>query len=188
MVVAAAAAACLLVGLVLVSMLSSAATPSVASARHLPSRAHGSSEVGRGDAGGSSVVVRVRSLVGKPVATVVRQLHELGLATRVIWRPTAAQPSGNVVTVYPGGRRPFGSMITIVAAAQRPPAGPGVHRTQASSGGPGCAAGQPGPGEHHGTDGGHGQGEGQCNGQDADPSGGLAGAGKAGDGNTQLGD
>ena len=46
-VVAAAAAACLLVGLVLVSMLSSAATPSVASARHLASRAHGSSELSR---------------------------------------------------------------------------------------------------------------------------------------------
>lgn len=184
MVAAAAAAICLLVGLVLVSMLSSAATPSVASARHLPSRAHGSSELSRGDASGSSVVVHVRSLVGRPVAPVVRQLHGLGLATRVIRRPTAAQPPGKVVTVYPGGRRPLGSMITIVAAVRRPSAGQDARRTPASSGGPNCA-GQPGPGERQGKDSGHGHGDGQCNGHGMDPGG--RPAAQAGDGNSQNG-
>jgi len=162
MVLAGAAAACLLVGLVLVSTFGSGSAPSAASAGHRAT--HGSGQLSRKAAAVSSVVVRSSSLAGLQVAMVVQQLHQLGLTTRVIMRPTAAQPPGTVVAVYPVGRHQAGSQITIVSAVRPPPAhqDPPAHRMPATTGGPRCEMGH-GPGEHHGRGpGGPGPGSGSC--------------------------
>jgi serine/threonine-protein kinase len=163
---AGAAAACLLVGLVLVSMLSSA--PTLPTASHRPTRTNDSSQLSRKAAAVSSVVVRSRSLAGLAVEMVVRQLHQLGLATRVVLRPTSAQPPGTVVAVYPAGRHRSGSQITIVAAVRPPRAGPpahkqpAAHRMPGTSGGQRCEVGH-GPGDHRGEGPeGSGPGSGRC--------------------------
>jgi eukaryotic-like serine/threonine-protein kinase len=162
MVLAGAAAACLVVSLVLVSTFASGSAPSAASAGHRST--HGSGQLSRKAAAVSSVVVRSSSLAGLRVAMVVQQLHQLGLTTRVIMRPTAAQPPGTVVAVYPVGPHQAGSQITIVAAVRPPPAhqDPPSHRMPATSGGATCEMGH-GPGEHHGRgQSGPGPGSGPC--------------------------
>jgi serine/threonine protein kinase len=150
---AGAAAACLLVGIVVASLLSSAGTPSVASARH--SAGQRSEQLNPSSPEVTSAFVSSRSLAGQPVALVVRQLHRLGLATRVIWRPTALVPPGTVVTVYPLGRQRAGSLITIIGAKQRKPVAAARH-AHAANGGPGAA--KDGKGGKHGSADGQGAG------------------------------
>jgi len=175
-VLAGAAAACLVASVVLVSMLTSGPTPSMASSQHRPS--NDSSQLGPKAAAISSVVVRSRSLAGLAVGMVVHQLHQLGLATRVILRPTAAQPPGTVVAVYPVGRHRAGSLITIVASVQPPRAGqpvhqrPAGHRMPAATGGQRCEMGH-GSGGHSGE--GPGPGSGRCDGGS-----GSSGSGRSG--------
>ncbi|HKR70338.1 MAG TPA: serine/threonine-protein kinase [Streptosporangiaceae bacterium] len=179
MVLAAAAAACLLVSLVLLSTFGSGSAPSAASAGHRST--HGSGQLSRKAAAVSSVVVRSSSLAGLQVAMVVQQLHQLGLTTRVIMRPTAAQPPGTVVAVYPVGRHQAGSQITIVSAERPPPAhqDPPSHRMPATAGGPRCEMGH-GPGEHHGRGpSGPGPGSGTCASSDGGP-GSSEGSGRSG--------
>jgi serine/threonine-protein kinase len=60
----------------------------------------------------------VGSLIGQPVGAVVRQLHQLGLAVRVLWRPSSRQPSGMVLAVRPGGLVPAGSLVVVTGALQ----------------------------------------------------------------------
>src|SRR6266516_697802 len=64
------------------------------------------------------IEVNVGSLIGQPVGAVVRQLHQLGLAVRVLWRPSSRQPSGMVLAVRPGGRVPAGSLVVVTGALQ----------------------------------------------------------------------
>ena len=64
------------------------------------------------------IEVNVGSLIGQPVSAVVRQLHQLGLAVRVLWRPSSRQPSGMVLAVRPGGRVPAGSLVVVTGALQ----------------------------------------------------------------------
>jgi eukaryotic-like serine/threonine-protein kinase len=171
LVLAGAATACLALSLVLAGVLYSASAPSVASARHAQARqAHQASIADQLNPAAAKVTaahVHSRSLVGQPVALVVRQLRELGLRTQVIWRPTSVELPGTVVAVYPGGKRPAGSLITIVGARQRQISGPPAHRHPAPHGpgdGPGKGHGQgsdKGPGKSHGPD--HG---GQADGND----------------------
>ena len=156
LVLAGAAAACLLVAIVLIGMLSSAAAPAAGVVRHRAG--HGADQLSPSPAAVTSVLVRGRSLVGQPVALVVGRLHDLGLATRVIWRPAALAPPGTVVDVYPRGSQRPGSMITVIGARQRKP-------------GHAHAAGGPG----HGQD--HGHGKGRKHGHAAVPA--SAGAGSA---------
>ncbi|HEX5190333.1 MAG TPA: serine/threonine-protein kinase, partial [Streptosporangiaceae bacterium] len=94
---AGAAAACLLVAIAVVSLLSSAGTPSAASARN--GAGPGSEQLNPSSPVVTSALVNSRSLAGQPVALVVRRLHRLGLVTRVIWRPTAFAPPGTVIAV-----------------------------------------------------------------------------------------
>ncbi len=148
-VLAGVVAACLLVGIVVISMLSSAATPSVASARH--GAARGSDQLSPSSSAVTPALVRTRSLVGQPVAVVVQRLRDLGLATRVIWRPTALARPGIVVAIYPRGRQRAGSLITVIGARQRK-AGVAARHAQAADGG----AGGPGGGTSHSK--GHGKG------------------------------
>ena len=62
------------------------------------------------------VEVNGGSLAGQPVRAVRQQLRQLGLAVRVLWRPSDLQPPGTVLSVQPGGRVPTGSMVVVTAA------------------------------------------------------------------------
>lgn len=95
-----------------------------------------------------TVDVNQAALAGQPVASVVRELRQLGLQPQVTWVTTAQQPPGTVISVQPAGQLPPGSTVT-VTAAQRPagpPAGPGQ--------------GPPAPGNGNGNGKGHGKGKG----------------------------
>ncbi|HEU5416395.1 MAG TPA: protein kinase [Streptosporangiaceae bacterium] len=71
-----------------------------------------------------AVTVSASALIGQPVATVARELRERGLAVRVRWQSSAAEPPGRVLAVSPTGRLRAGSLI-VVTGALRPsdPAG-----------------------------------------------------------------
>ena len=64
-----------------------------------------------------TVVVRAGPLIGLPVATAVRRLHQQGLSVRVVWRRSHEQPPGTVVSVLPTGQRPVGSTVVLVGAS-----------------------------------------------------------------------
>jgi len=93
-----------------------------------------------------TVDVNQAALAGQPVASVVRELRQLGLQPQVTWVTTAQQPPGTVISVQPAGHLPAGSTVT-VTAAQRPSASPAQ---------PG--QGPPPPGNGNGK--GHGKGKG----------------------------
>jgi eukaryotic-like serine/threonine-protein kinase len=64
------------------------------------------------------VEVNASSLAGRPVRAVRQQLRQLGLAVRVLWRPTDLQPPRTVLSVQPGGRVPAGSTVIVTGAFQ----------------------------------------------------------------------
>jgi len=66
------------------------------------------------------VEVSSGSLAGQPVSAVRRQLQQLGLTVRVLWRPSGQDP-GTVLSVQPSGRVPAGSVIAVIAASQLQP-------------------------------------------------------------------
>ncbi len=173
---AAAAAACLLVGVVMASLLSSAGTPSVASARH--GTGHVSERLNPASPAVTSALVRSRSLVGQPVALVVQRLRRLGLVTRVIWRPTVLAPPGTVVAVHPHGRLRAGSLITVIGARQR--RSDGAARHAPAAGGPGGPG--PGHGKGHRKDPEHGPAPGPAGSAGTDDGAGSADGNSQGDG------
>ena len=65
------------------------------------------------------VEVNGDSLTGKPVDAVVRQLHRHGLVVHVLWRTSALETPGKVLSVQPDGPVPAGSQITVTGAHQR---------------------------------------------------------------------
>jgi hypothetical protein len=74
-----------------------------------------------GAAQAATVEVRPGPLIGLPVTTAVRRLHQQGLTVRVVWRHSDKQAPGTVLSVQPAGRRPAGSLVILTGAraAQR---------------------------------------------------------------------
>ncbi len=181
-VAAGAVAACLLAGLVLFSLFAPGIAHSAASARHRPGSGAGSDQLNP-SAATVSAVVHSRSLLGQPVARVVERLRDLGLATRVIWRPAAGAP-GTVVAVYPRGRRPVGSLITVVGARKhRQPHqvhSPGLDRCKGD--GQGAAMSH---GKGHDASQGRGHGKVYCHGRATKHQPPAGGTVNSGDGNSQ---
>jgi serine/threonine-protein kinase len=64
----------------------------------------------------STVDVRLRPLIGEPVAVAAQRLRQQGLSVRIAWRRSDEQPPGTVLSVQPSGRRPVGSLVTLTAA------------------------------------------------------------------------
>jgi serine/threonine-protein kinase len=64
----------------------------------------------------STVDVRLRPLIGEPVAVATQRLRQQGLSVRIAWRRSDEQPPGTVLSVQPSGRRPVGSLVTLTAA------------------------------------------------------------------------
>jgi hypothetical protein len=118
-----AAAAVLAALLALTSVLGSGA-PDRAAAR--PSGSPGpASPVAR------SVEVNASTLFGQPVSAAVRQLHELGLTVRVLWRPSDRQRAGTVLSVRPHGQVAAGSLVVLTGVLKpehgKPPGNGGGH-------------------------------------------------------------
>ncbi len=106
----------------------------------------------------STVDVRLRPLIGEPVAVAARRLRQQGLSVRIAWRRSAGQPPGTVLSVQPSGRRPLGSLVTLTAALRPRPHG----HTGGDQGG-----GQQGDGDNQGGAS-HGKGHGKSHhGQDS---------------------
>jgi hypothetical protein len=102
----------------------------------------------------STVDVRLRPLIGQPVAVAARRLRQQGLSVRIAWRRSDEQPSGTVLSVQPSGRRPVGSLVTLTAALR-----PRRHGHQGGGDQQG-GGGQHGDGDNQGAShgkGGHGQ-------------------------------
>lgn len=70
------------------------------------------------------VEVSSGSLAGQPVTAVRRQLEQLAVVVRVLWR-SGGQDPGTVLSVQPSGRVPAGSVIVVTAASQLQPGGHG---------------------------------------------------------------
>ena len=66
----------------------------------------------------ASVRVSGGALDGLPVTAVRRQLRQLGLRVRVLWRLSGQQPPGTVLSVQPAGLVPAGSTVVVTAALQ----------------------------------------------------------------------
>jgi serine/threonine-protein kinase len=86
-----------------------------------------SATAGAGPASGAArratvapVQVSAAALDGLPVSAVRRQLGQLSLRVRVLWRPSSQGPPGTVLSVQPAGQVPAGSIV-VVTAALRPP-------------------------------------------------------------------
>jgi eukaryotic-like serine/threonine-protein kinase len=62
------------------------------------------------------IQVNASSLIGQPVSTVVRQLHQLGLIVRVQWRLSGQQPPGMVLSVRPARQATAGSLVEVTGA------------------------------------------------------------------------
>jgi serine/threonine-protein kinase len=107
-------------------------------------------------ASAATVEVSAGTLTGQPVTAVVRQLRQLGLTVRVVWRASGNQVPGTVLRVQPAGRHPVGSLVTVIGAFR-----PDGHRAQAG----GSPRTDPGPGHGAGNGKGNGNGQGQGNGQ-----------------------
>lgn len=73
------------------------------------------------------VNVNAAMLRGRPVPAVRARLRHLGLAVRVRWRVSSAEPSGRVLAVRPSGWVRADSVVTVIGAIgpgqQVPPAG-----------------------------------------------------------------
>jgi eukaryotic-like serine/threonine-protein kinase len=103
-----AAAGAVLIGLALASVIGPASFHRPAAAPLSTSRPRLSTA--------RMVEVNGDSLTGKPVGEVVRQLRRHGLVVRVLWRPSALELPGKVLSVQPDGRVPAGSQITVTGA------------------------------------------------------------------------
>ena len=79
------------------------------------------------------------SLAGQRVSAVQRQLRQLGLVVRVLWRPSGEQAPGTVLSVLPSGRMRAGSLVIVTGALQVPGNGHGQGKGQGHGGdtGPG---------------------------------------------------
>jgi serine/threonine-protein kinase len=86
------------------------------------------------------VEVDGKALRGRPVATVRRLLHHLGLAVQVRWRPSSLLPPGRVLAVRPTGLVPPGSRVILVGTLPPAPASPSP---------PASAVGTPGRPHRH---------------------------------------
>jgi len=96
-----------------------------------------------------TVEVRPGPLIGLPVATAVRRLHQQGLSVRVVWRRSHEQPPGTVLSVLPAGQRPVGSTVVLIGA-RAPRHGHGGDGGQRGDGGQGGDGGQQGNGGQQG--------------------------------------
>lgn len=88
------------------------------------------------------IQVNGSSLRGQPVSAVVRQLHQLGLVVRVLWRPSGQQAPGMVLSVRPLGQVTVGSLVEVTGALQpRTSRGsnPGIGDANAKAHDPGSA-------------------------------------------------
>ena len=92
-------------------------------------------------AGPRAAMVRVdgKTLLGKPVPAVRRQLRHLGLDVQVRWQPNSRMPPGRVLSVKPTGLLPRKSTVVLVgtlapgSAGPGTPTAPGHHRRSATS-------------------------------------------------------
>ena len=107
-----------------------------------------------GSAQAATVEVRPGPLIGLPVTTAVRRLHQHGLFVRIVWRRSDEQPPGTVLSVQPAGQRPVGSTVILTAA-----------RTQQRHSQPG-GGGQQGDGNQQGGGQQGGASHGKANGHD----------------------
>jgi serine/threonine-protein kinase len=115
---------------------------------HAPALSPAGRSTGGSSPAASMISVNAGSLAGQPVSAAVRQLRQLGLGVRVLWRRSGQQPPGTVLSVTPGGRVPAGSLVTVTGALQAD-----------QGNGPPDHGGKPGgPGKDHGNGHGHGNG------------------------------
>ena len=70
------------------------------------------------------------ALAGQPVSRVRRQLRQLGLQVRVIWRHSGHQQPGTVIAVQPTGRLSAGTTVTLTGVLAPP-----GHRGDGNGGG-----------------------------------------------------
>jgi hypothetical protein len=77
-------------------------------ARHTPPRPT--------TAASNLVEVDTGTMIGQPYASVVQQLHQLGLQVALNWVPSD-QDHGTVLDVQPGGKVPAGTTVTVTVAA-----------------------------------------------------------------------
>ena len=107
-----------------------------------------------GPSRGAMVRVYGKTLLGKPVPAVRRQLSHLGLDVQVRWQPSNRMPPGRVLSVKPTGLVPRESTVVLVgtlapgSAGPGTPTSPGHHRRSGTSrhhGGQSHPGGQPAP-------------------------------------------
>jgi serine/threonine protein kinase len=167
---AAAAAAVAVIGLVLTSVIGNVPQPRAAA---VPS------SISEPSTSTAKVVdVSGSALIGRPVRAVHRQLEQLGLRVRVLWRPSDRQPQGRVVSLQPSGHVLAGSLV-VVTGARRPAASirsaGQPHRSRGTHsprghGKPNGNATPSGKAKGKGKGKGHGQGNGNGNGDGATPN------------------
>ena len=108
----------------------------------------------------STVDVRLRPLIGEPVAVAAQRLRQQGLSVRIAWRRSDEQPPGTVLSVQPSGRRPVGSLVTLTAALRPRRHGDQGGGDRQGGGDQQGGGGQHGDGDNQGAShgkGGHGQ-------------------------------
>ena len=107
-----------------------------------------------GPSRGAMVKVDGKTLLGKPVPAVRRQLRHLGLDVQMRWQPSNRMPPGRVLSVKPTGLVPRESTVVLVgtlapgSAGPGTPTSPGHHRRSGTShhhGGQSHPSGQPPP-------------------------------------------
>jgi eukaryotic-like serine/threonine-protein kinase len=92
-----------------------------------------------GPSQGAMVSVDGKTLLGKPVPAVRRQLLHLGLDVQVRWQPSNRMPPGRVLSVKPTGLLPRGSTVVLIgaltpgSAGQGTPTSPGPHGRSGTS-------------------------------------------------------
>jgi eukaryotic-like serine/threonine-protein kinase len=79
-----------------------------------------------GPSHGAMVRVDGKTLLGKPVPAVRRQLRHLGLDVQVRWQRSNRMPPGRVLSVKPAGLVPRESTVVLVGTLAPGPAGPGT--------------------------------------------------------------
>lgn len=102
-----------------------------------------------GPSRGARVRVDGKTLLGKPVPAVRRQLRHLRLDVQVRWQPSNRMPPGRVLSVKPTGLVPRESTVVLVGTLAPGSAGPGTPRSPGHHGRSGTSrhhAGQSHPG------------------------------------------
>jgi hypothetical protein len=79
-----------------------------------------------GPSPGAMVRVDGKTLLGKPVPAVRRQLRHLGLDVQVRWQPSNRMPPGRVLSVKPTGLVPRESTVVLAGTLAPGSAGPGT--------------------------------------------------------------